>query len=89
MPQQHPNARHIDPNRPVAPPRRQLPRPYVPPAHELVMHAHESFLRLAQAVFHHSTLIHGMNQEGASEPRPASGIESPALGGVEPPHFDV
>ena len=38
-------------------------------------------------VVRHSTFIHGTNQEGASKPRPAGGIESPPPGGVEKPSF--
>ena len=75
IPQQHPNARHIDPNRPVAPPRRQLPRPDFPPRARLVPQAQESFLRLAQAVIRQSIYVQGTDQAGPSEPVAPSGIE--------------
>lgn len=85
MPQQRPNARHIDPNRPVAPPPRKLPRPNVPHAYQLVPEMHESFLLLAYEVVLHSTYLQGTYQEGPSEPPYMGGVEPPPLNGVDPP----
>ena len=68
MPQNRPNARLRDVDRPIPAPRRQLPGPDVPSVHHVIPQTREAFFSLARAVVRHSTMVQHMGEEGTSVP---------------------
>ena len=74
MTQNRPNARNRDSNQQIPSPHSQLPKPDIPPAHDMVTQTSEAFLTLAEMVSRQTTTI---DQEGPS-----------SFGGVQPPSFD-
>jgi hypothetical protein len=68
MPQNRPNARLRDQDRPIPAPRRQLPGPDVPPAHRIIPQTRDAFLSLARTVVRHGRMVQHMGEEGTSVP---------------------
>ena len=78
MPQNWPNARDRDVNRQMPPPSTQLPRPNIPPAHDMITQTQGAFLTLDEMVSQHTTTI---DQVGPSS---SSGVQPPASDGRGP-----
>ena len=55
-----------------------LPRPYIPPSHDIVTQTHEAFLTLSKMVSQHTTTI---DEEGPSS---SSGVQPPSSSGRGP-----
>ena len=83
MPQNRPNARVQDPNRPIPAPRAPLHGPDVPPATRVVSETRDAFLTLARVVLRHSTTLQQMGGGAGhsghdAEPSSSSGPSSSA-----------
>ena len=77
MPQNRPNARVQDPNRPIPAPRAPLHGPDVPPATHVVAETRDAFLTLARVVLRHSTTLQQMGGDAGTSAGPSIGPPPP------------